>query len=839
MKKNLFVILLFLLAVTGYDAKAQSGANDPTFNPTYEGFDPGTGANRSVLTNIFQPDGKIIIGGSFTSFNGTTRRRLARLNADGSVDITFDPGSGASTNSTIYTTALQSDGKIIIGGNFTSYNQITRRGLARVNNDGSLDASFTVGYGTGQNSTVFTTAIQSDGKIIIGGYFSTYNGTSRNCIARVNSNGSIDTTFKPGSGANNTIYKVAIQSDGKIIVAGSFTNFNGTSINRIVRLNSNGSIDATFVPGTAANGSVRAIDIQTDGKIIIGGNFTSYNGTSISRIARLNSDGTLDAAFIPGTGANDYVCQTVLQTDGKIILGGEFTTINATSKNRITRLNSDGSIDATFVSGTAADSNIWAAAIKSDGKIIIGGDFTSYDGTSRNRFARLNSDGSLDTACVSCTGANEVVRSTNIQSNGKIIIGGYFTFFNGTAINRIARLNSDGSLDASFDPGSGPDAGVTTTALQSDGKIIIGGNFEEFNGIPVFRIARLNTDGSLDITFTPDTGANKIIYAAAIQSDGKILIGGEFDSVSGAARSRIARLNSDGSLDATFDPGAGTDGYINTICVQNDGKIIIGGMFTTYNGTSRNNVARLNSDGSLDVTFDPGTGANSVLRSAAIQSDGKIIIGGSFTSYNGITINRLARLNSDGSLDASFNTSGAGANISVYTITIQSNGKIYVAGGFTTFNGTTRNRIARLNSNGTLDAAFDPGSGANNIIFTAALQSDEKVIIGGGFTTYNGADRYRAARIINNTVVGLPENNFENKISLYPNPTSGLLMISSDIELENATIKLWDTQGRLIFEKSNISGNQCAVDISKETNGVYFVGIIQDNNISRLKVIKN
>ncbi|HNX06978.1 MAG TPA: delta-60 repeat domain-containing protein, partial [Bacteroidales bacterium] len=364
MKKIKLFVLVMIISMLCTDVFAQSGANDPSFDPTYEGFDAGTGANRAVYSTSFQTDEKIIIAGSFTYFNGSSRRRIARLNTDGSVDISFDPGSGASQNSTIYTTSLQSDGKIIIGGNFTSYNLVQRSRVARVNTDGTLDGTFNPGSGTGMNSTVYASAIQSDGKIIIGGYFSNYNNKSRNCIARVNTNGSLDTTFNPGTGANNTIYAVAIQADGKIIIGGSFTAFNGTSINRVARLNADGSLDATFVPGTGAGGTVRTLTLQSDGKIVIGGNFTSFNGATVNRIARLNTDGTIDNSFVTGVGASAYVRKTVVQTDGKIVIGGEFVTFNGTSKKRIVRLNSDGSVDASFVPGSGADSNIVAMAVK-------------------------------------------------------------------------------------------------------------------------------------------------------------------------------------------------------------------------------------------------------------------------------------------------------------------------------------------------------------------------------------------------------------------------------------------------------------------------------------------
>jgi len=191
-----------------------------------------------------------------------------------------------------------------------------------------------------------------------------------------------------------------------------------------------------------------------------------------------------------------------------------------------------------------------------------------------------------------------------------------------------------------------------------------------------------------------------------------------------------------GTIDLTFNPGSGANNLVCTASIQSDGKIIIGGTFTFYNGIARNRIARLNTDGSLDTSFNPGTGADNDVWTTSIQSDGKIIIGGNFTSYNGIAINRIARLNTNGTLDTSFNP-GTGANDYVYTTSIQSDGKLMVGGNFTSYNGIARNRIARLNTNGTLDTSFSPGTGANDIVYTTSIQSDGKIIIGGYFTSYN------------------------------------------------------------------------------------------------------
>ncbi len=375
--KRAFFGLLLLIA-SSYNTKAQSGANDPT-------FDPGTGANDMVRTTVIQSDGKILIGGGFTSYNGTSRNCIARLNADGTLDATFNPGTGV--NGFVITVVLQSDGKIIISGNISSYNGNPRISIVRLNTDGTLDASFDPNAGAG--SYLWTTAIQSDGKILIGGVFYTDKTTTGQHIVRLNADGTLDSDFNPGTGANSTVITTAIQNDGKIIIGGDFTSYNGTTRNRIARLNTDGTLDATFNPGSGANSYIYTTAIQSDGKIIIGGDFTSYNGTPRNRIARLNTDGTLDATFNPGTGAGSYVITTAIQSDGKIVIGGDFTSYNGATINRIARLNTNGTLDATFNPGTGANYSINTTAIQSNGKIVIGGSFTSYNGIGRNSIARI------------------------------------------------------------------------------------------------------------------------------------------------------------------------------------------------------------------------------------------------------------------------------------------------------------------------------------------------------------------------------------------------------------------------------------------------------------------
>lgn len=363
-----------------------------------------------------------------------------------------------------------------------------------------------------------------------------------------------------------------------------------------------------------------------------------------------------------------------------------------------------GSLDSSFDPGTGADDGIAAAAIQSDGKILIAGLFSSYDGTARNGIARLNPDGSLDTDFDPGTGIGGVaspgIYDLLIDTSGKILIGGNFTTYDGTSRVRLARLNPDGSLDSTFQPGAGPNDQVLSMALQANGKIVIGGSFSSYAGTDVDYVARLETDGDLDTTFAPDPeGADNTVSDVLVQDDGKIVIGGSFQNYEQVAQSNLARINpSDGGLDTTFDTGSGPNNVVRGLAVQDDGKLLIGGLFAAYNGTLIDKIARVNPGGSLDDTFDPSDGPNNAVYAFLPLPDNKLMIGGPFTAFDGNPINGIARLDGSASRDPGF-AANPGTNASdpyVADIVHAGDHSLIILGAFTSYNGTERGRIARI-----------------------------------------------------------------------------------------------------------------------------------------------
>jgi uncharacterized delta-60 repeat protein len=361
-------------------------------------LDLGSGFNNRALTLILQPDGKFYVSGSFTQYQGLSTINFIKLNYDGSKDITF---SGLTTfGSGFFEDGLvQPDGKLIVVGDFTQINSVSRGRVARLNTNGSLDT--TIFTGTGANNTIETVVVQPDGKILLGGTFTTYSGVSRNRIVRLNSDGSIDTSFTIGTGFNSSVLDIELQADGKILCGGDFISYNGVSARKIIRLNTDGTRDTSFIPSGIGfgGGQVHRILVQPDGKIICGGDFTNYDGFTTNNILRLNTNATYDTSFIIGTGFDTDFGSSVrsmdLQPDGKILVGGLFTTYNGISTSRIARLNTDGSYDTSFNVGSGFNLQVGDVKYDYNGYILVVGYFTNYQGVISPYITRLNQDGSI------------------------------------------------------------------------------------------------------------------------------------------------------------------------------------------------------------------------------------------------------------------------------------------------------------------------------------------------------------------------------------------------------------------------------------------------------------
>jgi uncharacterized delta-60 repeat protein len=795
--KNPFLLFAACFLLTGALIPAamavDPGSVDASFNPTV------TYAGSVPNAVVVQSDGKIVIGGVFNFAGGVEHSCVVRLNADGSADTSFN----AQTDAEVSALALQSDGKILLGGYFGKVNGTARAGIARLNADGTLDPTFNPGTGAGTNTpsladsvAVTAIAIQGDGKIVLGGSFDHFNDVAHAGLARLNSNGSLDAAFTPmvaeSEGGNfQTVLAIVIQPDGRILFGGNFQTVNGSALSGLARLKSDGTLDSAFNPQVA---SVNSIALQSDGKIVAGGFFTAAHGSPRKSVARFNSDGSLDMAFNPGAaftydvwGANTVV----VQSDGKIIVGGGFSTKpqGAFQPNSIIRVNSDGSLDNTFIGTTSRGisdgdfgdpQQVSAAAVLPSGKIIVLGDFSLVDGVKEPGCAQMNSDGTLDLGFQTQFQSRAFLFDLAVQKDDKIVIGGAFAFVNGAPSYAMARLKADGSLDSTFVPdfGLGPAANLDVTvymsvqhlAVQNDGKVLYSAfklvrTMSNTDVVTSNPFGRLNADGSMDPTFNVTFDSTSAFLSNIVpQTDGKILIAGDFNEVDGVARASFARINADGSLDTNFQPpallGVGPSGtpataQISKIVVQPDGKILLGGTFALTDTTKPVDVVRLNSDGGLDSSF---TAALPLVEDQnfqqpdvfdfALQPDGKVLVAGGFSLATQQQGGDFVRLNSDGSLDNSFNGLRG-----VSRILVQPDGKILVGGDFS-LNGAARNGLARVNSDGRVDPSFtvlinDHSRYAvvPNFVFAFGLQADGKIVVAGTFDTVNGTTHTSLVRL--------------------------------------------------------------------------------------------
>ena len=506
-----------------------------------------------------------------------------------------------------------------------------------------------------------------------------------------------------------------------------------------------------LIPVVRKGGSAQTVTVNfttTNGTAFAGTNYTAVSGTltfTNGEVGKFIKVPIIDDGLAAGPTALGLVLSGA--TPAGVLGGPSNAVLNIIDTESI--YEPPGSGDITY-SSLGFNGTVYALTLTPINQLLVGGDFTMADGVPRQRLARLNSDGSLDPAFLfpsDNSGAFDSVRAIALQADGRILIGGLFTNFSTYTYNHIARLNPDGSLDSLFNAGAGADNAVyalAETFVGGKSTIMVGGAFANIGGTPINGIARLNSDGTLDSNFNPGTGANAAVYALAVQTDGKVLIGGNFTAVNGnTSFNHIARLNTDGTLDSTFNPGTGANDSVRSIVVQFDGKILLGGLFTSVNGnTNFNHIARLNTDGSLDSTFTPGLGADDAVLSIALQSDSRIVLGGEFNRCSGVT----------------------------------------------------RNGITRLNADGTVDPTINFGTGANNFVAAVVMQEDtifgyptnvpdEKIIIGGGFTQYNGQPHDHLARIYGGSMGGVGA--FEFSSANYSVDETGT----------NALITIWRTGG--------------------------------------------
>jgi len=375
--------------------------------------------------------------------------------------------------------------------------------------------------------------------------------------------GTLDTSFDVGDLQGQSVQAIALQADGRMIIGGTFSSIAGTPRANLARLLPDGAVDQDFDIGSGFNSNVTALCLQPDGRVIAGGGFTQYQGQPANRLIRLNADGSRDDSFDVGGGLPTIPNTIAIQPDGRILVGGAFQGFDGGSANRIVRLLPTGERDEEFQMGTGFSGPVSGMRYLPGDSILVWGSFTQYNGTAVRQIACLDADGILLGGPVQGAGffhqSGGGVDAVLLTDDGGYIVGGFFTQYDGQPRRNLARLDANGNLVPGFPVGNGPDSfGVRRLAFDAEGRIVAAGNWQLWGANQTSKLVRLLPDGTLDPAFTPGSGPSTEVFDMALQPDGRILIAGSFTSYAGTTRRRIARVN--GSPDvgiATFHPLGG------------------------------------------------------------------------------------------------------------------------------------------------------------------------------------------------------------------------------------------------------------------------------------------
>lgn len=760
-------------------------------------FDPGAGVKKIPVilgkADYNDGSGKSLVYGYFTSIGGATRTSIARLNSDGSLDGTFNaPLNYGEIRDVALLNPSDPNSQLLIGGVFSiGSGGNTYNNLALLSASGSQLTGPSFYLTLGSYGAVNSLAVQSDGKILVGGYSIPVAGDTSATyhLLRLKTDGTLDTTYPKLSAPGGYVHSVKILSGDAARLFGTMPRAGGSHVDYLLVLNATGVVQTNLGDETV-DGPILNMGQQSGGKWVIGGQFrNAYDAGTASwvprnRVARLNSDLTLDASFSTG-GPNGGVAQVTIQTDNKIVLAGNFTSFNGTPCGYLVRLSAEGAVDSSFNSGgSGADDRIFR--MTDNGSLTawyIFGAFRAYNGAGRPGIAYLTLDGALTDAYASLTTDSTTLGTVYAlarQNDGKILIGGDFTGVRGKYRGGFARLNPDGTLDTSFKGGI-DGSYVKGIAIQPDGKILLAGYFGAVQQYACTSLARLNSDSYFDTTFKPIVtkldGSVSDLKQALPLANGQIMVAGHLRKANGLTRTALVRLNANGALDAGFDAQinitSGNGVRVNRVAPVGDKYVVSG--YVTFEGLSRGFLARLTNGGALDTTFGPTAAPTpspnvnitaGEIKDQALQKDGRIMVCGDFSEIiDGSVFSRpqrghIARFTADGLLDPTF-TTNIGADNSIEAMALQPNGRIIIGGPFKRYNlpnisdPDNRSRIARVLANGDLDASFNPGTGlaeplsASYKVSTYAVLrlTSGKALIGGYFSLYNGTTRNQVAQV--------------------------------------------------------------------------------------------
>jgi uncharacterized delta-60 repeat protein len=783
-------------------------------------FDPG--AEDTVHTVVPQPDGRILVGGDFSTIGGggsgqIDRPNIARLNADGSVDETFDTGELMNAYSEVFAIARQADGRILVGGG-----DIGGRYLVRLNPNGSLDPTFTAE----PDSYVFALAVQPDGRIVVGGSFSNISvgGVSvpRRGIARLNADGSIDPGFNPGIDDDSEEWRVqavALQADGRILVGGAFFSLGGASRDNLARLESSGAIDPTFTTGVGSDSEssvvVTTITLQPDGRILVGGRFQTLvvGDGSLSRdnIARLNADGSPDGTFVPPPefqfGESLPRVQTiVVLPNGQIVVGGESVAMRVAFQpgHQLARFNANGTVDAGF--DAMVDGIVREAALLPDGRLLIGGDFESVAGVPRIHLARLDvgipgiptigsiapGNGQLSVAFTAPPSAFPIVNYDYSSDGGAtwnarapaspaspLVITGLTSGVTYSIALRAVTATGPGNSSVPVDATPiAPQPGAPAISLVTPGNALLTVVFSPpgDNGGGAISNYEYSVDGGVSWSArTPASTASPLVitglsngttYQVALRA-----VNAAGAGAASAASPGMPSTTPAAPLLTGITPG---NGHLTVVFIpgSNGGREITSYEFSTNNGATWQARVPAATTSPLVITgLSNGTAYTVAVRAINANGAGAASAAASATPQ--------------ATLDETVDVFNPGADGEVRTLAVQADGKILVGGHFTRLGGNAtlpRNNLGRLNADGSVDTTFNPENiGASSIVSAILVQFDGRIVLAGDGPDPTGQRTYAARLNPDGTFDGSFEGAANGPIyAVAQQPSDGRLLIGGN-----------------------------------------------------------
>ncbi|MBZ0222297.1 MAG: delta-60 repeat domain-containing protein [Dokdonella sp.] len=708
-----------------FSALAQSPP--PLPDPDLQLRSPGT-----VYASVVLADGSMIVGGAFDEINGVPRANLAKLNADGSVNLAWHP----SVDGVVNVLVADAGGHVFAGGDFQSVDGLNRMSLAKLSGTGA--GAVDPDWQANANGPIRAMAMSGSGHLYVTGIFDTLGGQARQEIAKVSAagTGTVDPDWTPS--IDGLPIALVIDANGDVFVAGLFESVNDVERSLVAKLSGAGAgaLDLAWNPALEGN-YVQSMALGPAGSLVLAGDFWTTDGSASSYLVRLSDTGAVVSGWSPAP--DGLVTDVEVDINGDVFVTGDFSTIGGQPRSQVAKLSASS---GAAVGGWNAVVDVPIRILASDasGNVLIGS-ASGADAPNHPAWGVLSgSDGDLLMQAQALIAG--WVSSIVTQADGSSIVAGRFDLANQVLRGNILRLHADGTLDPDWDPAI--DGAVNTLALDASGAVYVGGDFASVDGQARERLAKLSVSGALDPVWKPQ--ANGSVRALAVDAAGQVFAAGLFDSIGGVSRASLAKLSATGA--GAVDPGwnPAPDSPVTALAADTSGNVYAGGWFSSIGGQNRNYLAKLSGSGvgAADPTWNPDP--DNFVNALLLDGNGQLYVGGSFWSLGGQARNGIARLATTGTgvADALWNPD---ADQEVRSLALDAQGALLAGGSFTQIGGQARQQLARLSTSGSGQADPDWNPQADRAVDAIALGGNAQILVGGRFANIGASKRFGLAAL--------------------------------------------------------------------------------------------